>query len=114
MDNNATSTTRVSPNGVGALPFTPLLAPSAIFTTIFGVLLVLHAVLACKFRRYYGYAIGMFCGLLLEFLGYIAKVMLSKDRKDKNGYIMYVKQSIFQAQIITQPPLTRRLGTLLA
>jgi hypothetical protein len=88
MDNTTNSTINKPPNGEGALPFTPLLAPSAIFTTIFGILFALHLFLAYKFRRYYGYAIGMVCGLLLEFLGYIAKVMLSKDRRDKNGYIM--------------------------
>lgn len=88
MDDNNNSTSRIPPNGVGALPFTPLLAPSAIFATIFGVLLLLHVVFAYKFRRYYGYAIGMLCGLLLEFLGYIAKVQLANDRRNKNGYIM--------------------------
>lgn len=88
MDNSTNSTIHVPPNGDGALPFTPLLAPSAIFTAIFGILLFLHTFLACKFRRYYGYSIGMLCGVLLEFLGYIAKLLLSNNRTDKNGYIM--------------------------
>ncbi|ATY65734.1 RTA1 domain [Cordyceps militaris] len=80
----------IPPNGIGALRFTPLLAPSAVFSSIFAVLFSLHLVLAVLFRKYYGYAIGMVCGLLLEMLGYIAKVQLAHSRTNKNAYIMYI------------------------
>lgn len=89
MDSSDNDTQRIPPNGVGALPFTPLHAPNAVFVAIFTILFAIHLGLAVKFWRYYGYAIGMVCGLLLEMLGYIAKVQLSNNRKDKNGYIMY-------------------------
>ncbi len=78
----------IPPNGIGALPFTPLLAPSAVFASIFAIFFFLHLILAVVFRKYYGYAIGMVCGLLLEMLGYIAKVQLSHSRTNKNAYIM--------------------------
>lgn len=78
------------PNGVGALTFTPDLAPNAVFLTIFIILFLSHLGLAIRYWRYYGYAIGMLGGLLLELLGYAAKVQLSNNRADKNGYIMYV------------------------
>lgn len=87
---NVTNTTsQVPPNGIGALSFTPLLAPNAIFVTIFTFLLLIHIALAIRFWRFYGYAIGMLGGLLLELLGYVAKVQLSHSRANKNGYIMY-------------------------
>ncbi|KAJ4155055.1 hypothetical protein LMH87_000321 [Akanthomyces muscarius] len=82
--------THIPPNGIGALPFTPLLAPAAVFVAIFAILFAFHLVLAVLFPRFYGYSIGMVCGLLLEMLGYIAKVQLAHDRTNKNGYIMYI------------------------
>lgn len=88
MNNTSNSTSNIPPNGIGALPFTPLLAPSAVFVTIFIILFLIHILLAIRFWRYYGYAIGMVCGLLLEMLGYVAKVQLAHDRMNKNGYIM--------------------------
>ncbi|KAL6802142.1 RTA1 domain-containing protein [Trichoderma sp. SZMC 28012] len=91
---NSTSTTNstshIPPNGIGALTFTPMLAPAAIFTTVYTILLILQLVLTVRFWRYYGYAIGMLGGLILELVGYIAKVQLSHNRADKNGYIMYI------------------------
>lgn len=79
---------RVNPNGVGALSFTPVLVPNVVFLVLFIALFVCQIALTVKFWRFYGYAIGMLGGLLLELLGYAAKVQLSKNRMDKNGYIM--------------------------
>lgn len=91
-DTGATNTTspdgRLNPNGVGALTFTPELTPNVIFLVLFIALMLGQIGLAVKFWRYYGYAIGMIGGLLLELLGYAAKVQLSNDRMNKNGYIM--------------------------
>ncbi len=77
-----------SPNNVPALPFTPALAPNAVFLTIFVLLLAAQLVLAVRYWRFYGYAIGMVSGLLLESLGYVAKVQLAHNRKNKSAYIM--------------------------
>ncbi|GES64364.1 related to phospholipid-translocating ATPase [Aspergillus terreus] len=84
---NSTST---SYHGPGRISFTPLLAANAILTTIFTVLLLVHMLLAIRFWRFYGYAFGMLGGLLLELLGYVAKVQLAHDRSNKNAYIMYI------------------------
>lgn len=81
--------TDVSYHGPGRISFTPLLAPNAIFTSVFTILLLIHLFLAISFWCFYGYAIGMLGGLLLELLGYVAKVQLAHDRSNKNGYIMY-------------------------
>lgn len=79
----------MSPNSIASLSSTPLLAPNAVFLSIFaGLLLLLHAVLAILLWRSYGYAIGMLGGLLLELLGYVAKVELSHNRGNKDAYIM--------------------------
>jgi len=86
--NTTSASDSIDPNRIAALPFTPLPAPNAIFLTIFLTLLLGHVILAIRFWRYSGYSIGMFCGLLLEFLGYVAKVQLSHDRTHKDAYIM--------------------------
>ncbi|ERT02446.1 hypothetical protein HMPREF1624_00744 [Sporothrix schenckii ATCC 58251] len=89
-DSSSSSSSHVPPNGVGALPFTPLMVPAVVFSIAYGVLLFLQLLVSARFWRYYGNAIGMLCGLLLELLGYVAKVMLAHDRLNKNGYIMYI------------------------
>ncbi len=77
-----------SPDHIGALSFVPSYAPNAFFLAVFVILLFAQIVLTYFFWRSYGYAIGMLGGLLLEVLGYAAKVMLSRDRGSKDGYIM--------------------------
>ncbi|OAA57116.1 RTA-like protein [Niveomyces insectorum RCEF 264] len=88
MDEN--STVIIPPNGVGALSFTPMLLPNVVFAIVFGILLFCQTILACRFWRYYGNALGMLGGLLLEFLGYIAKIQLAHNRHNKSAYIMYI------------------------
>lgn len=83
---NETSTK--PPNGIGALTFTPFFAANVVFAIVFSILLLAHVILAARFRHYYGYAIGMLGGLLLEVLGCVAKAKLSHNRADKNSYIM--------------------------
>lgn len=89
MNSTANNTSQTPPNGIGAVSFTPLLAPNALFVTLFTILFIIQIILTTRFWRFYGYAIGMLGGLLLELLGYVAKVQLSLNRANKNGYIMY-------------------------
>ncbi|KAL7798329.1 RTA1 domain-containing protein [Trichoderma ceciliae] len=90
MNITADDTSKIPPNGIGALTFKPLLAPNAVFVTIFTIILLIQLILTVRFWRFYGYAIGMLGGLLLELLGYVAKVQLSYSRANKNAYIMYI------------------------
>ncbi|KAH8693655.1 RTA1 like protein-domain-containing protein [Talaromyces proteolyticus] len=88
--NSTNSTADIPVNSIGNISFTPLYAPNVIFTVIFSLLLLAQIILTTVYYRFYGYATGMLGGLLLELLGYAAKVMLSHDRGNKNGYIMYI------------------------
>jgi len=75
-------------NNNGVISFTPHYAANVVFLTLFVLLFASHVSLAVRYWRCYGYTIGMICGLLLEFLGYLAKVRLSRNREDKSSYIM--------------------------
>jgi len=85
---NATDATEPPLSNIGVLPFVPLYGPNAFFLALFFILLATQLFLTFRFWRSYGYAIGMLGGLLLEVLGYAAKVMLSQNHRNKNGYIM--------------------------
>jgi hypothetical protein len=76
------------PNGIGALNFTPFFTANVILAILFAIFLSVHVVLTIRYWRYYGYALGMLSGLLLELLGCVAKVKLSHNRADKSSYIM--------------------------
>ena len=82
------NSTTEQPNRVAAIDFSPLLAPNAILLTFYIILLLFHMGIAVRFWRFYGYSIGMLCGVLLELLGYAGKVQLAHGRFNKNGYIM--------------------------
>ncbi|KAF5647348.1 phospholipid-translocating ATPase [Fusarium tjaetaba] len=84
------NTTTPLRNGIAAIDFSPLLAPDAIFLSFYSIFLLLHVLIAIRFWRFYGYSIGMVCGILLELVGYCGKVQLSHNRDNKNGYIMYI------------------------
>lgn len=75
-------------NNDGVISFTPQYAANVVFLTLFVLLFAGHVGLAIRYWRCYGYTIGMICGLLLEFLGYLAKVRLSRNREDQSSYIM--------------------------
>lgn len=96
MNSTSNSTSQTPSNGIGAVSFTPLLAPNALFVTLFTILFIIQIILTVRFWRFYGYAIGMLGGLLLELLGYAAKVQLSHNRANKNGYIMLLRLLPFQ------------------
>ncbi|KAL5587205.1 hypothetical protein FOVSG1_012341 [Fusarium oxysporum f. sp. vasinfectum] len=86
----AMNTTTSLPNSIEAMGFSPLLAPNAIFLSFYSILLLLHVLIALRFWRFFGYSIGMVCGILLELVGYCGKVQLSHNRDNKDGYIMYI------------------------
>ncbi|KAG4258106.1 hypothetical protein FPRO03_03061 [Fusarium proliferatum] len=89
------NTTTSQPNGIAAIDFSPLLAPNAIFLSFYSIFFLLHVLIAIRFWRFYGYSIGMVCGILLELIGYCGKVQLSHNRDNKDGYIMYTLSHLF-------------------
>lgn len=83
-------------NSIASLSFTPLLTLNAVFLSIFVTLLIVHAILAIFFWRFYDYAIEMLGDLLLKLLDYAIKVKLSRNRGSKNAYIMWERLRTYE------------------
>ncbi|KAF2422217.1 RTA1-domain-containing protein [Tothia fuscella] len=69
--------------------FLPTLAGNTTYAVILGLLLV--AQLGLRFRyRTVGFTIGMFCGLVLEVIGYSGRVMLHSNPFSFDNFLIYL------------------------
>lgn len=81
------ATTPITTGGEGQISFTPQCAPNEFFLAIYALLIPTQLILSVTSLRFYGYAIGMLGGLILELVGYIAKVQLCHNHDAKGSYI---------------------------
>ncbi|EXJ56921.1 hypothetical protein A1O7_07265 [Cladophialophora yegresii CBS 114405] len=73
----------------GQIQYIPNLAGNVIYAGIFGVLLFSQLFLGIRHKTW-GYLVGMLCGLALEIVGYIGRIMLHDNIFDKNSFIIYL------------------------
>lgn len=73
----------------GQIQYIPTLAGNAIYAGIFGVILLLQLVLGIRYKTW-GYLVGMSCGLILEIIGYIARILLHDNIFENNYFIIYL------------------------
>ncbi|OAP63383.1 hypothetical protein AYL99_02610 [Fonsecaea erecta] len=73
----------------GQIDYIPTLVGNAIYTGIFGFLLLLQVFLGIRYRTW-GFLAGMACGIVLEVVGYVGRLMLNADIFDKNAFIVYL------------------------
>ncbi|KIY03422.1 uncharacterized protein Z520_00113 [Fonsecaea multimorphosa CBS 102226] len=73
----------------GQIQYIPTLVGNAIYTGIFGLLLLLQLLLGIRYRTW-GFLVGMTCGIVLEIVGYVGRLMLNNDIFDKNSFIIYL------------------------
>lgn len=69
------------------MDYRPNLAGNIIFAAIFGLLFIVQLGLGIKYKTW-GFMVGMICGLLLEVVGYIGRIMLYNNPFDFNNFIM--------------------------
>jgi hypothetical protein len=86
---NLTCTLDTCPLECGQLEYRPNFAGNVTYTAIFGIILVAQLALGISYRTW-GFAIGMFCGLLLEIIGYAGRIMLYNNPFDFNNFLLYV------------------------
>lgn len=55
--------------------YDPTLAGNLIYLVIFAILFLAQGFLGIRYRTW-GFLVGMFCGIFLEILGYVGRVMM--------------------------------------
>lgn len=78
-----------SVNEYGQIRYIPSLAGNVFYLAFFALLLLCQCALGIRYRTW-GYLVGLFCGLVLEILGYVARIQLHYDVFDKNKFTTYV------------------------
>lgn len=69
--------------------YLPTVPGNATYAGIFGVLLVAQLVFGIRFKTW-GFMVGMICGLILEVVGYIGRIMLHHNPFNFNNFIIYL------------------------
>lgn len=67
--------------------YRPNLVGNIIFAGLFGLLFIVQLGLGIKYKTW-GFMVGMICGLILEVVGYVGRIMLYNDPFDFNNFIM--------------------------
>ncbi|KAI5205408.1 putative RTA1 domain protein [Aureobasidium subglaciale] len=71
------------------IEYVPTFAGNLAYLIVFAVFLPAQIGLVWKYRTW-GYFVGMFCGILLEILGYVARVLLHDNPFDFDQFVLYL------------------------
>lgn len=71
----------------GTVRYLPTLGGNAAYAAIFALILVLQIGLGVRYRTW-GFAVGMFAGLLLELLGYVGRIQMHSNIFDQDPFLM--------------------------
>ncbi|KAI9167840.1 Efflux pump himE [Paramyrothecium foliicola] len=82
-------TVETCPLSCAQVDYRPSLVGNAIYAVIFGLLLVAQLGLGVKYKTW-GFMIGMVCGLFLEAVGYVGRIMLNYNPFNFNNFIIYL------------------------
>lgn len=73
----------------GQIEYIPTLAGNAIYAGIFGLLLLAQTIIGVRSKTW-GFLVGMACGIILEIIGYIGRVLLNDNVFEQNYFIIYL------------------------
>lgn len=76
------------------MSYRPSLAGNALFTAIFAVLLIIQIALGIRYKTK-GFAIAMACGLIMEIVGYIGRILMRNHMFEFSYFVMYVFSALF-------------------
>ncbi|ESZ94222.1 hypothetical protein SBOR_5397 [Sclerotinia borealis F-4128] len=74
---------------LSSFEYLPTVAGNSIFAVLFGIFFISQIGLGIKFKTW-GYMVAMIFGLLLEIIGYVARILLHYAPFDKNNFLMYL------------------------
>ena len=69
--------------------YLPTVPGNAIYAAIFAIYIIAQLFLGIKHKTW-GYMVAMVLGLLLEVIGYVARIMLHNSPFDNNNFLMYL------------------------
>lgn len=96
-------TLQICPLTLAHVDYLPNLGGNLFYTTIFGLAIVAQIGLAIRYKIW-GFGCAMFGGLVLEILGYVARVQMHSNPFIKNPFLQYVspfqsKSSLISLQV---------------
>lgn len=94
---------------IGYMSYFPSLAGNAVFAAVFGLCLLPQLYLGVRYKTW-GYLISMAGGMILEVLGYIARILM-RDNMFTNTYFVMQVFSLLLFVSIPSLTLSWRAGT---
>ncbi|TEA15886.1 Sphingoid long-chain base transporter RSB1 [Colletotrichum sidae] len=86
---NANCTVETCPLSCAQVEYLPTLPGNAVYAAAFGLLLIAQIILGIRYKTW-GFMVGMICGLVLEVVGYVGRIMLHSNPFDFNNFIIYL------------------------
>jgi hypothetical protein len=80
-------TLQTCPLSLAHTNYLPTLAGNALYASIFGLCLIAQVILCIRYRIW-GFLVGMFGGLVLEIIGYVARIMMHSNPFTKTNFLM--------------------------
>lgn len=83
----ANCTVETCPLSCAQVEYLPTVAGNATYAAAFGLLLIVQLGLGIKYKIW-GFLVGMTCGIVIEIVGYVGRIMLHNNPFDFNNFIM--------------------------
>lgn len=80
-------TLQTCPLAYASVSYVPSLAANALYLALFSLLLVIQVFLGIRYRTW-GFMVGLVGGLVLEIIGYVARVQLHYNPFLSNPFLM--------------------------
>ena len=89
LNNPALCTTKTCPVELQTMQYVPSLPGNAFFLALFALLLIAHLAFGFKWRTW-SFAGCVFGGLVLEIIGYVARIQMHNNPFDSDPFLMLV------------------------
>jgi hypothetical protein len=80
-------TLQTCPLSMAHVTYLPSLPGNALYAALFGLCLIVQIFLCVRYRIW-GFLGGMFGGLVLEIVGYVARIMMHSNPFTKSNFLM--------------------------
>ncbi|RDW56716.1 hypothetical protein BP6252_14009 [Coleophoma cylindrospora] len=74
---------------LGEMTYIPSLGGNVFYAIIFALIVLIQVYQGLKYRTW-GFLVGMFCGGVLEVIGYVARIIIHNNPFSSDGFIMYL------------------------